>query len=118
MAINSAVVTISVPGLFQANSKGSIIDQTVELKITVTPNNGLGTEQTVIDDSGSQKRGIITQRSISGFRIEYKIDKLEEKYGTGPWVIKVYRITTDRSQGTQKDEISERAAAIGVARHC
>lgn len=80
--VNAVRVTISLPALYFQNSKGDLEGQSVEIAIDVQPSGGSYTE--VLDDTISGKTSSKYQRS-------YRVPLT----GTGPWNIRLRRITAD-----------------------
>lgn len=91
--VDHAKVTIQIPTLMEQKSNGDLVRTKLQLEITVTPDNGAGTEQVVVDRDG---KGLIYEKYTAAYRRQYKIENLSQ-YGSSPWVIKVYRVTPDSS---------------------
>jgi len=89
--VDDCKVTISIPTLLEQVDNGDLNKTTVQLEISVTPDNGAGSEQVVIDRDA---KGKIHGKCISEYRKQYVLKKLSQ-YGSAPWVIKVTRITAD-----------------------
>lgn len=85
--VDDAKVTISLPYLLEQSDKGDLLKTTVEFDITITPDNGAGSELTVVS-------GTIYGKCTSEYRKQYRIENLSQ-YGSAPWVIKLYRKTED-----------------------
>ena len=91
--IDDVKVTMKIPYLMEQTSKGDLKKTTVKFDISITPDNGAGSEQYVVTHSGS---GIIRGKCTSEYRRQYLIEDLSQ-YGNSPWVVKVYRYTDDSS---------------------
>ena len=89
--VDTAKVTISIPTLLEQSSKGDLNKTTLQLRISVTPDNGAGTKQTAISENSGGK---IYGKCISEYRKQYRLENLSQ-YGAAPWVITVERITPD-----------------------
>lgn len=85
--VDKVKITLSVPTLLSQASNGDLNKTTIKLKISVTPDNGAGTKQTVISPS-------IYGKCISEYRRQYVINNIAQ-YGSAPWVITVERTTAD-----------------------
>lgn len=93
--VDDAKVTISIPTLLSQTDKGDVLRTTVQLRISVTPDNGAGAKQTVISEDAGGK---IYGKCVTEYRKQYVIEDLLQ-YGSAPWVITVERITADSGTG-------------------
>lgn len=80
--VDAVRITVSLPALYFQNSKGDLEGQTVNIAIDVQPSGGSYTQ--VLTDAISGKTSSKYQRS---YRVELT--------GTGPWNIRLRRITDD-----------------------
>jgi len=89
--VDDLKVTISIPAMLSQNDKGDLLKTTLKLKVSVTPDNGAGSKQTVVDPNGA---GRIYGKCITEYRKQFVIKDLAQ-YGNAPWVVTVERITAD-----------------------
>jgi len=89
--VNNVKVTISLPALISQENNGDKKRTTLQLRISITPDNGAGDKQVVISEDTSGK---IYGKCISEYREQFTITNLQQ-YGSAPWVITVERITPD-----------------------
>lgn len=82
-------VTLEFPRMVEQNDKGDLLPSSVSYRITVTPENGTGDEQIVVETTLSGK-------CTSPYRKQHLIRNLSQ-YGALPWVLKVYRMSPDAS---------------------
>ena len=88
--VDDVTVTIYVPQLMKTDDEDGDIKKTgVVGTVTVTPENGAGSEFTAINWT-------IYGKNTSPFERQYLIDDIAQ-YGNAPWIIKVYRTTADSS---------------------
>lgn len=94
--IDDLRVTVQVPRLVYQTTKGDLVKTSVSYRITVTPGNGAGSEQTAVD-------GQISGKCITPYRKQHRIKNLSQ-YGAAPWVIKMYRLTVDSLTSKMQNE--------------
>lgn len=80
--VDAVRVTVSLPGLNFQNSKGDLEGQSVQIAIDVQPSGGSYAE--VLDDT-------ISGKTTSKYQRSYRVPLT----GTGPWNIRLRRITAD-----------------------
>jgi predicted phage tail protein len=80
--VDAVRVTVSLPGLSFQNSKGGLEGQSVQIAIDVQPSGGSYAE--VLDDT-------ISGKTTSKYQRSYRVPLT----GTGPWNIRLRRITAD-----------------------
>lgn len=85
--VDDVRITMSFPRMVNQESDGDLRKISVQYHITVTPDSGAGTEQTVFTKT-------LTGKCMSEYRRSHRITNISQ-YGTGPWVVKVYRDTAD-----------------------
>ena len=73
-------------GLVYVSEKGKWYDLSVKFRITITPDGGSETDA---------KYHTMSNETTSPYRTSITVDNLTTKYGAGPWVIKIYRLTQD-----------------------
>jgi predicted phage tail protein len=89
--VDDIKITISVPRLFIQEDDGDIRKNKVTYQVTITPDNGAGSEVSVISPNDS---GVIEGKCITEYRKQHIIENISQ-YGNAPWVIKVYKSTED-----------------------
>lgn len=80
--VNAARITISLPALYFQNSQGDLEGQSVQIAVDVQLNGGSYVE--VLSDT-------ISGKTTSKYQRSYRV----QLTGTGPWNIRLRRITTD-----------------------
>ncbi len=80
-------ITMKFPRIVEQTENGDLLKTDVAYRITVTPDNGAGAEQTV-------KTADIHGKCMSEYRKRHLIENISQ-YGAAPWVVKVYRDTED-----------------------
>lgn len=80
--VNAVRVTVSLPALYFQNSQGDLEGQSVQLAIDVQPSGGSYTQALINTISG---------KSTSKYQRSYRVPLT----GTGPWNIRLRRITAD-----------------------
>ncbi len=94
--IDDVRITMAFPRMVSQSSNNDLRKTTVDYHITVTPENGAGTEQTALTKS-------LTGKCMSEYRRHHLIENISQ-YGAAPWVIKVYRDTADSASSSLLNE--------------
>jgi len=89
--VDNVKVTIQLPALLKQEDNGDKKETTLQIRVSITPDNGAGTKQVAINE---ETQGKIFGKCISEYRKQFEIRDLSQ-YGSAPWVITVERITDD-----------------------
>jgi len=95
--VDDVRLTFTIPSLFTVNStNGDIKKTTVTWQIYIKPSGG-----NFIFVKELSKYG----KCIAAYQTDYRISKMEETYGPGPWEIKVVRITPDSDTNSLQNDL-------------
>ncbi len=95
--VDDLVLKFTIPSLFKVKKKNGDIKKTnVRWKIEIKPDGGV-----YVDVQELKKYG----KCIAAYQTDYRIRDLERTYGSGPWEVRVTRITPDSESNSKQNDL-------------
>jgi len=96
---DDVLVTFTVPALLEVKpSTGDVVKTDLSWSITIKPSNSASFLPVKTISLNKEK-------CTSAYQLDYRITRLDDNYGPGPWIIRVTRLTADSDTANLQNEL-------------